>query len=341
MVDLKNNPRITLDPKITELEIEENTYNQNEHVGKSKHFKHLFALLVSLRAFGFNITSSNIADLIYEHSSFLESSDAQSESGKNSGFWGDRRFEKLRYGRASFTKREASYIYDVFLNFFGKEWAKLFTPASLVLNSLESTLKLIQDLGLPATWTTLNPVHSLKIISAMQSDTELCPAVAIQYTDSTRISKQSDQEPKLSKVALGQEVMPVGATYYLYVEQGQSITIDMNILVFEYAENQLSLDGVNEPVQAQLLKNVEASQATQLIGADHSRPLEIMNHLGNFGYCVISYPSEWDVQEAFDLPDDDWWTVSELQKIVKKIRLQINRDNQIKFSLWNYVVESL
>lgn len=326
--------RFELDPKITEEEIAEATYDNEKHVGTSAHFNKLLNLLVNLKAFGNNVKASSVPHLIYEESSHLEPTPTQEKSGKKDTHWGDRRFARLRYGKSSFINREAQYFYDAFQQVFGREWSRLVTRDELILNPLAQTFRTIQDTLLPGIWSELDPIQILRILELGQSAPDLCPKLSIQYADATRISKQREQAPELSEIDSEKCIMPVGTSYYLYVEQ----PTDTNVLVFEYAETPLLSDELDEPVQAQQLNYVDESQAIQLIGGDNSKPLEIMNHRGNFGYCAISYPADWDIKEAFDLPDKEWLTVSELQRLVKKIRVSMVNENKVQFSLLDYVV---
>lgn len=181
--------RWELEPKITQAEIEALTHDQSQHVGKSAHFQELLDLLVSVGAFGSNVRASKVADLMYIDSAPLEPTANQAKAGKSKTHWGDRRFEKIRYGRASLTRREAGYFHDAFRRAFGDSWADGISIEALVLQPLRANLRLLRGLNLPGPWDQLNPVATLRLLAQDGPADAPYRRILIETDESLRISQ--------------------------------------------------------------------------------------------------------------------------------------------------------
>lgn len=329
-------PRFELDPKITEDEILAASHSADDHIGNAEHFNSLLNFLVNLGAFGHNITAPRVADLIYAPSSLLEPTDSQEKAGKPPTHWGNRRFEKLRYGKASFTTREASYFHQVFRRTFGEEWANLITVEELILTPLKETLNRLRQSNLPGPWSRLDPVQVLHILEAGQAGKSEPPSIFITNADETRLTHQGDSNIEHLKSLDNKPKMPIGSRYFIHVEYPDETK--QACLAFEYTDHPMQIEGKTQMIQGQMLHYRESHKQEVRFTSKGKHPLVITDHPGNFGFCVIAFPKEWDPKEAFLLPSSGLLGVHDMQGLVKRLREWMLKDAPITISLYDYVV---
>lgn len=328
-----NTLRFELDPKITESEIEAQTHDKDAHVGQSTHFADLLKFLVALGAFGPNVNAPRVADLIYAPSSWLSPTQSQERAGKSDTHWGHRRFEKLRYGKASFTQREAQYFHDAFRRILGNAWADQITAQTLIHQPLHQTLSQLQQSGLPGPWEKLDPVSTLRLLNATQSNTDTYPRIQICPHSAVRISSQGDlSDQDITEINHLTTLAP-GTEYTLSI---QTTDDKQNLLVLELANHPMLIHG--QPIQGQRLSHQTTSGNTSEITGASGQPLKVLDTPGEFAFLCIAYPKDWDVPEAFGIPSTSLLDTEALQVLVQHLRKKLFKGSDVRLGIEGYWV---
>jgi len=142
MSDTKKPPDLLKPKLITEEKIYAARHNSDEHIGKSENVRDLLIFLLSMKAFGPKVkTPSQVADLMYAPSSLIRriSTNEHGVTEVQISHYGNRRLEKVRFGRASLTTSEGRILHQAFRRVIG-ESADAVTMEELILEPLSSTM---------------------------------------------------------------------------------------------------------------------------------------------------------------------------------------------------------
>ena len=123
--------------KVTQQEIDDFAHDPENHYGSSPDFKGVYNFLQEMGAF---TKAAIVAFDIYGDGPLNEETEAMKRAGKSPQTAGHRRLDGLRYGRRSFTPREAQYFHDAFRRVCGDEWADTVSPKDFVTQPIGLTM---------------------------------------------------------------------------------------------------------------------------------------------------------------------------------------------------------
>lgn len=323
-----------LEKTITEEEIEAMSHDDDSHCGSNADFRRTFQFLQHM---GVIRSPEEAAFHLYGEENFNQETEGMVKAGKKPQSAGQRRLDGLRYGRRSFTMREAGYFHEAFRLACGDEWANAIGADEFVTEPIAATIRKLNQAGLPGPWDRLNPVEALRLVALAQSDDR--PTVMYEFKEygDERLSKQRPGDPRVLRPADPIEtVLKVGTAFKLVIDD---LSDDQACTIVEFMAKSMVGSVVNEECQGQLMQHVRHSGSKAYVEDENQDPLVVEPTPGEFGFCIIVHPKELDGRELLGLEDvDQLISLENMRKLARTIRHAVFENEKIGLTMVDYEV---
>lgn len=307
---------------------------QYEHIGRTVKILEILGGFASKE-------NASLADKIYEpdanEAAQIENRDSISETVRYRT-WRMNRFQKICSGTASISTLEAARLHSALGKTLGGGVADLFTSNEMATLPPGRIVERIVTSGGAAQHLQKNPILLLRILAELSPD----PMPTIQFSDPDRLRMTDQGDGRINELkSVGlPPVLKVGASFFLEIDVLDGAS--KQIIVFEYALGDIINSSNLQPVLAVPMPYLQRyGDKVRVVNAQNNA-LVAGEVLGQFGFCVITAPSEPSEDEplssqlGINADLQEWSTIDVLHISQKLGQLCSKSSSKVTITMFDY-----